>query len=211
MTKAVQIPLMEEVGDPQTRREGDFYETRRWQMAVLLTRVHLDPSWTYVEPAAGNGAIVKMLQAQRLQKVWTNDVVQREMPLLSTADATDPATWRRMRDAMGHIDVTLTNMPFVLAFPMIQLAVEYSRRAVIALLRRTWDEPTIERNEWLAAHPCTAQIVPPRADYRGTGSGESATHAWFIWAKDRSIIRKPHDVVPIREAETFAAQYGEKL
>ncbi len=197
--------------DPAVRREDDFYRTKQWQFACLRRRFPFDPSWTYVEPCAGDGALVRPLQAAGIQKVWTNDLIDRGFPLLSQLDAAQPSTWMHIQQAIGHIDVVVTNVPFSAAFPILVQAYEHAERAVISLLRRTWDEPTRERNTWLSTHPCSAQIVMPRADYRGTGSGDSATHAWFIWAKDRRLVTKPHDVVTIAEAEDLARQAGERL
>ncbi len=203
--RAGQMTLLDE--DPHLRREADFYQTYVWQTEALLRRVHLDPGWKYVEPCAGELAIVDRLRARGLT-VWANDLVQRTRPLDTIEDATDEMSWSKFA-FVRPIDVVITNVPFALAFPIVTLALEYAQKAVITLLRRTWDEPTEERDEWLAAHPCSAQIVMPRANYRGEGSGDSATHAWFIWAKEPGIVRQPHDVVTRRERDALIALYGD--
>ena len=211
--------------DPHARREEDLYETFRWQTAALLRRLPgLNPQWTYVEPCAGNGAIVKMIATeigrQGEAHIWSNDIAQRNWPLHSQGDASDRLLWDTIAQNLGGIDVTITNLPFGVAFPIIQLAWEYSRVAVITLLRHTWDEPTIDRNEWLAAHPLTAKIVMPRAKYRGGSGQESATHSWFIWVKDQEqldpesaggqfALLQAHDTVTIKECMDLAIQYGE--
>lgn len=218
--------------DPHARRDNDFYSTFGWQTAVLLQRLPLRPEWVILEPAAGLGAISSML-AKRLPRIWTNDIEQRAFPdgvpfhLNSTLDATKPESWQSWVEPLdrlygrGGVDVTVTNLPFGIAFEIIQLALQYSRVAVITLLRHTWDEPTIDRNEWLAAHPLTAKIVMPRAKYRGISSTESATHSWFIWVKDQEqldpesehgaqfALLQPHETVTIKECVQHAIRLGE--
>lgn len=204
-----QIPLLEDVGDPTRRRDDDFYETFRWQVEALLRRVTLPTEWLYLEPCAGNLAIAGPLRDRGLQ-VWSNDLVQRDAPLDSTLDARDRRLWRTVTQCVGRrVDLSVTNVPFDQAFGIVPVALEESRRGVITLVRCTWDEPTEERDGWLAAHPLTAKIIMPRAKYRGTSGSDSATHAWFIWATpDSGVIAKPHDVVTRGERDELVARYG---
>jgi hypothetical protein len=204
-----QIPLLEEIGDPTRRRDDDFYETFRWQVEALLRRVTLPADWLYVEPCAGNLAIVAPLRARGLM-VWANDLVQRDAPLDSQRDARSSRLYEEiLASQQRRVDLAITNVPFGEAFAIVVEAERQARVGVITLLRRTWDEPVEERDEWLAAHPCTAQIVMPRAKYRNTDSTDSATHAWFVWARPGSgVSAKPHDVVTRRERDELVATYG---
>ncbi len=201
-----QIPLMDEIGDPHARRDADFYETFRWQTEALLRRVELKPRWHVVEPCAGELAIARVLRDRGL-KVWTNDLVPRAAPLDSTLDARTPELWDAVQ-VFQRIDLVVTNLPFSVAFEILPGAVERANVAVISLLRSTFDEPTLDRGDWLAAHPPTAQIAMPRADYRNAGSGDSATHHWFIWANHPAFVRFSHDTVTARERDELIALYG---
>lgn len=209
-----QSPLLEV--DPHVRRELDFYQTFRWQVEALLRRIVLQPHWRIVEPCAGELAIARPLRARGLS-VITNDVLQRAAALDCVGDAALERTW----DRFGDVDLAITNMPFNAAFPIIWLACQRCRVGVISLLRTTWSEPVEDRasgadkDEWLAAHPLAAKIEMPRAKYRGTGSGDSATHAWFIWAKDPALVSAapapfggPHMTVTRRERDELVAQFG---
>jgi hypothetical protein len=202
-----QAPLFDEVGDPTARREDDFYETFRWQVEALLRRVTLPKEWMYLEPCSGNLAIAGPLRDRGLH-VWANDLVQRDAPLDSTLDARDERLWNAVRTCAGRsVDLSVTNVPFAEAFGIVPGALERSRHGVITLVRCTWDEPTEDRDEWLAAHPCTAKIIMPRAKYRGTAGSDSATHAWFLWTTP-GVIAKPHDVVTRRERDELVTVYG---
>lgn len=204
-----QLPLIDEIGDPTRRRDGDFYETFRWQVEALLRRVALPADWLYLEPCAGNLAIAAPLRARGLN-VWANDLVQRDAPLDSVIDARSPRLYEEVLTAsQRRVDLAVTNVPFSEAFEIVVQAERHARVGVITLLRRTWDEPVEERDEWLAAHPCSAQIVMPRAKYRNTESTDSATHAWFVWLRPGSGgVVKPHDVVTRRERDELIGVFG---
>jgi hypothetical protein len=193
-----------------TRQPLDFYETRRWQLEALLSRVRLRNTWEYFEPCAGNGAISSPL-VERGYNVVSNDIVARTFLLDMCLDARDAGVWAGAEAALGRIDVTISNFPFSSAFPMVQHAVRYSRKLVIALLRSTWDEPTKKRGEWLLEHPPTAQISMPRAKYTGTGSSESCTHHWFIWAQKPELETFHHDTVTWAERDYLVKTFGGKL
>ncbi len=206
-----QIPMFEEIGDPQLRRDEDFYETARWQVEALLRRVPLDPRLLYFEPCAGEGAIATPLRELGL-RVVTNDLVPRQFPLDFTMDATQVALWDRVASRYRQqVDVVVTNVPFALAFEILPTAVARARAMTISLLRSTWDEPTLERAEWLDTHPPDVQIAMPRHNYRGgDGDGDSATHHWFIWFSEQARphlgeLRHHYTVTP-RERDALVAQ-----
>ena len=186
------------------RRPHDFYETPRWQLEALLCRVALPPGTCVIEPCAGRGALaVPLVEAHRC-RVWANDLVARDYPLDSRLDATQRASWEAIRRETP-IQAVVANLPFSLALPILALAVEFAP-FVATILRRTWDEPTHDRGPWLAAHPCTGQIVLPRHSYRGKGS-DSTTTAWFLWDRG-GWLRQPFDLVTKQERDALVARYG---
>src|SRR5262245_4440576 len=70
---------------------------------------------------------------------------------------------RTLRRAWALIDVVLTSLPFGLAFPILQVTLQYPR---VPVIHHPWDQPTLERHECLAANPVTHKIVLPPAKYR---------------------------------------------
>jgi len=195
--------------DPTARRELDLYETPRWMVEALLRRVRMQPDWLIFEPCAGNERIATVLRAHGLQ-VRTSDIRQRGRHLDIEGDACNVNLWGNVATLWGAIDATVTNVPFVVAFPIIQLALEWTTSLVATIVNRTWDEPTKERDEWLAAHPCTAQIVMPRHKWRGTGNAQT-TFAWYVWAKRPGIVLgdRFHHVVTRAERDELITRYGE--
>jgi hypothetical protein len=110
---------------------------------------------------------------------------------------------------MATPDLVITNPPFNDAFDIVRHAHGAARQGVIMLLRRTWDEPTDDRGDWLAAYPPTKEIVMPRWNFRrrdGKGGGDSATCAWFIWARNRHICTPGIAVISKRERDVLMTE-----
>jgi len=187
------------------RSAHDFYTTPRWQLEALLARVALPPGTCVLEPCAGTGALAIPLVDPHAYRVWANDLVEYDdYALDSRLDATQRESWAAIRRDTP-IQAVIANLPFARALPILALAVEHAP-FVATILRRTWDEPTRDRGPWLAAHPCSGQIVLPRTRYRGTGT-DATTTAWFIW--DRAgWLRRPFDVVTKQERDALVARYG---
>lgn len=204
MTKRLHQPSLLEV-NPHARRGGDFYRTPAWMTRALLARCPIPENLPGVvlEPCAGDGAIVEELERPLAPLIVTNDITPRGGFLPDfLEDATRPDAWRRFA-ALRPIAIVVTNPPFGLAFPIVQLAVEHASVGVAMLLRITWSEPTKERGDWLKAHPPTL-IVLPRWKFRGAGSGDTATVAWFLWARQPWFDLPRNDFVTRAEAKDLA-------
>lgn len=194
--------------DTSVRRDDDFYETPRWMVEALLRRITIPATSRLFEPAAGKGAIVRPLR-ERGYEVITNDLRRRE-PFaldLDCGDAGRPLVWDIVRQRFGHIDVSISNLPFDEAFPIVQLAAAYSRLGMAKLLRISFVEPTKERGPWLAKFPPARQIVLPRYSFRGEGS-DMATCCWFVWNIGCELAAPGVDVVTWQERDELIALYG---
>jgi hypothetical protein len=201
-----QVPLFTEIGDPEARRDDDFYATPRFQLEMLLSRLSFTPV-NVIEPCAGDGAIVQPLR-QRGIRVWANDIVDRGFPLESQWDARHRDFWNMVDMKIGDPIVTITNLPFNEALGILRVAVRVCC-VVCTILRVTFDEPTEERNEWLAANPLAGRIVMPRYDYRHNGKNDATTTAWHIWSSVPNVV-KSHDVVTLAERDRLVARYGDR-
>lgn len=175
--------------DPAARRDFDFYETPTWMTLALARREMIG---SVLEPCVGNSAILKALQlrwreiADAPLEMHRNDVdPSREAEW--HLDATRPATWRTFEELRPRPFWVVTNPPFNLADQIVPLAVEFTW-AVAMLLRLSWLEPTAARAPFLTEHPPTRLIVMPRHDFRGNGSTDSVTSAWFIWSGGKSGV-----------------------
>lgn len=85
------------------RVQRDFYPTPREAIEPLLS--HLEPGTVFVEPCAGNGALIDHLQAKGHCCTYGVDI-SPQWPIARTGDATT------MRYNMGGASVFITNPPW---------------------------------------------------------------------------------------------------
>lgn len=174
--------------DTGERNDLDYYETPEWATASLLAHHRMDREDLILEPACGDGAIVRALQAAGFSRIMTNDIDPRH-PANRHRDAADPAFWHMK--TIQEVDHVVTNLPFDVAFPILEQAEIVAKGSVCLLLRLSFLEPTRERGEWLALHPPSRIINLPRHSFRGSGN-DTVTCAWFVWERiERRRVRPP--------------------
>lgn len=177
-------PSQADTGD---RNAFDYYATPAWMTRALLFHHPIRSSGPHVpyvlEPAAGDGAITRVLEAQGCL-VDENDLDPRHQRLYRF-DACDVHLWQ-----FRQWDWVISNLPFNIAFPIVQHAVAHAAIGCAFLLRKTFLEPTEDRGPWLQAHPPSRQIGMPRYSFRGTGS-DSVSCDWFVWEKEPDLRLPP--------------------
>jgi hypothetical protein len=174
--------------DTGTRQAFDLYETPDWMTAALLR--HHPIAGTVLEPCAGDGAIVRVLEPRAaIAAVLTNDIDPRHAATFHH-DACGAQFWAD--PALTNIDWVVTNPPFTVAIHVLEHAVRCARVGVAMLLRKTFLEPTgkrgapkpADRGPWLAAHPPTHVIGLPRHKFRRDAAGTDSVSAdWMIWRR----------------------------
>lgn len=133
-------------------------------------------------PCVGDGAIVKAIQSLEPGKTqwFTNDLDFR-WKADAHMDATKSEGWPR------HYDWIIDNPPFSELLPIIQLALQYCQVGVAMHLRMSFNEPTIERREFLRQYPPTGLLFLPRFSYRRSPNGkqlwstDNVGAVWAIW------------------------------
>jgi hypothetical protein len=200
-----QPSMLDGVQHVSERREEDFYPTPAFQTRFLVSRLPQLRGLHVCEPCVGDGAIVRELEG--VDVITTNDIVARP-PMVPDflLDATRPDSWQQFTRLNGPIDVGLTNPGFNVAFDVAKAGYDEVRVALIMLLRITWCEPTEDRCDWLWEHPPTLALVMPRYSYRKNGSGDSATTAWFVWAKDPTFCRAGFDFLTWAERDRLIGE-----
>jgi len=182
------------------RSPADFYPTPAWCVRRLLDEVVL-PGGGWVEPCAGDGAIVRAVSAVRDDVVWTCNEVRAtcEEPLRglgATVRIGETQGWRPDERAA----VAITNPPFRLAMDMVA----WSRRHadVAVLLLRLNFVATARRAPFMRAHPPDVYVLPNRPSFTGRGT-DSIEYAWFVWGQGGGRLRV---LAPTPVAERRAAK-----
>lgn len=166
------------------RSEADFYPTPPWCVERLLEAVGL-PGGVWLEPAAGQGAIVKAVNAMRTDVRWrVVELDARFEPELARQTGKREVITRSFldvspRDLRTPLSVVVTNPPYSLAMPMIEHALGFDARFVVMLLRLNF-LASAGRADFMRTHAPDVYVLPNRPSFSGAGT-DSIEYAWFVW------------------------------
>lgn len=204
-----------EIGD------ADWYPTPEWCVTGLLD-VAPPPNALVLEPAAGDGVLVRILR-ERGYQVRACDIRPRVMPELRKLCPAEWGDWLRFSDPergypellklCGQLEHTsiLTNPPYAIAAPFVGQALLTPSPWCGFLLRldvlgsRPWstvfgyDPLKDPRDRWKPRQPGT--LTPPttlvnmrrRPSFSGDGQTSMNNYAWLVW----EVGATPIDMRPI--------------
>lgn len=177
---------MSSTGRGATRVEADFYPTPAWCVRRLLERLEL-PGGRWLEPAGGDGAIVRAVDRADVQ--WSAVDIRAEavsalrrlgvqahlgsFPRLVESGALDLSTF----------DVVITNPPFSEAAAFLDAAMAPGRMKLgapfVMLVRIAWlaGEERAERHQRRMPN---VYVLPNRPSFTGAGT-DSADYVWAVW------------------------------
>lgn len=165
------------------RNVDDAYMTPGWAVKALLQECRL-PGGTWLEPCAGDGAIVRATQAVRDDVVFIANDTRSECydslrVLCDPADVTcrdylveDLLFGRRPR-------VIITNPPYSLAMEFIKHSLGYG--AVVAMLLRLPFLASQKRAPFFRDNCPDVYVLPKRPSFLPDGKTDATDYAWFVW------------------------------
>jgi hypothetical protein len=171
---------------PQDARGLDAYFT---PVEAVLSLLNIEPSIPkrVLEPAAGDGAIVRPLRAAEFDLV-AQDIRDYGLPGCTIVD------YLRTLTPPGTVDAVVTNPPF-------RRAEEFAREAITEvpytalLLRTDFLESTFRLSFFRRSPPTRMRIssrrlpMMRRHDWDGPKAPSNTCYAWFIW--DRRCMPLP--------------------
>jgi len=181
------------------RSEADFYPTPSWLIDRLLEACPL-PGGRWLEPCAGDGAIIRAVNARRSDVQWTAVELRDCVPEIRRAAVdvtgkTDPTSFKPITvhspqdfltwdPAWAPFDCCLMNPPYSLAAEFIE-RVLHMATVVAAPLRLNFlgSEARAEWFEHVVGVP-DVYVSPNRPDFSGQG-GDSCEYAWMVWHQCR--------------------------
>ena len=162
------------------RKDFDTYDTPLWVTRALAP--HLRDGLCVWEPAAGNGAIMDVLDPYRRGN------------MISTSVVTDIQTGHDFLAATAlptqHITAIITNPPYTAATEFIEHALDLMKpvKGLVAMLLRTDFDHAKSRRHLFADHPAFCKkivllnrIVWFEPEPGSKGKSPSENHAWWIW------------------------------
>ncbi|HOZ23681.1 MAG TPA: hypothetical protein PLI83_02720 [Thermomonas sp.] len=166
------------------RRQDDAYLTPEWCVEALLREVQL-PGGTWLEPAAGEGAIIRAVRAVRKDVVWNAIDIRPECrPHLvelcgeSGCGIGDFLTDWRWTCWQSH-SVIITNPPYTHAMEYVRHCLQHP--ATIAMLLRL-NFLGSQRRAGFFRERCPDVYVLPRRPSFTHGGTDSCEYAWFVWS-----------------------------
>ncbi len=151
------------------RREQDHYETPTWLTEAIIPILRLYNPSRILEPAAGGGAIVRVLQ--------------RSFPD-AAIDSGDIATGQDflVHDYSPTYDLIITNPPYSLALEFIQRGLELRRTddAAVCMLLRLNFLGSQSRAVWLRRHTPSVHVSPRCPSFTGDGT-DATEYCWAVW------------------------------
>lgn len=187
------------------RLVSDAYETPAWCVERLVEHAWL-PRGRYLEPCAGNGAIVRAASANS-ERGW---IQSWEMFEIREECAPHLKAIFNELDGSGHayragpligdfleaaplipddsFDVVITNPPYSLAMEFVEASLRLAPY-VAMLLRLNW-LGSEGRSRFLRGCMPDVYVLPQRPSFVGGGT-DATEYGWFVWTpeRDRSVGR----------------------
>ncbi len=199
------------------RSEADNYPTPSWCVRRLLEIVTLPKEGNYLEPAAGDGAIVRAADSmdpglggvEPPIRWWLHELREECRKDLDTLGYVEIGDF--LHDGHGGqpgtFDVCITNPPFSLAMEFIRVCLPISDHAIF-LLRLNF-LGSEERSKFIRETMPDIYVLPNRPSFTG-GHTDSIEYAWFHWHKNSRGIYKILASTPIEERRHDANEYAKR-
>lgn len=163
------------------RSPADFYPTPSWCVVRALEEMAL-PGGTWLEPCAGDGAIIRAVRHVRRDISWhaveVRDSCRPVLEELTHPDdrvyCSDFFEWRPSQ----RFDVLFTNPPYSLAEQFLERGLSIASNVVL-LLRLNF-LASARRADIMRKHAPDVYVLPNRPSFSGQGT-DSVEYAWFHW------------------------------
>jgi hypothetical protein len=169
------------------RSPADYYATPEWCVRRLLEAVPL-PGGAWLEPAAGDGAIVRAVARSDVSwDLWElrdseRESLRRSAPGAAVAIGDFLEAAKTDRLSGKRYAVAITNPPFRLAQSFIDTCLGCAD-TVVMLLRLNY---LASQGRWhfMSAHTPDVYVLPNRPSFTGGGT-DSIEYGWFVWGQER--------------------------
>lgn len=173
---------------PRLGGPDDFYSTPAWCVHRLLEAWRPRGGW-WLEPSAGNGAIIRAVNAVRSDVQWLACEVRPEETdgLFALVDPIGGENWTAdfLADDLGYAhdqrpSVVIGNPPYSLAAEFIQRSIDLFPSADLALLLRLNFAASEKRAQLMRCYTPDVYVLPNRPSFRNGGT-DATEYAWFVW------------------------------
>lgn len=170
------------------RQPFDTYNTPSWCVRRLLEAVKL-PSGLWLEPSAGDGAIIRAVRSMRDDVTFDAVEIRGNMKpeLEKVAQGVyidDFLALPEPNEGDGGYAVVITNPPYSQALDFVKKAMCYSDVVVMLLRLNFWGSgEKAGRPEFMRDFPADTYVFPNRPSFVG-GKNDSTEYAWLVWSRE---------------------------
>lgn len=180
---------MSATGRGGARVADDYYPTPPWCTRRLVEGVSL-PGGTYLEPAAGDGAIISEVQRLRPDITWgavelreacraqLGRLVHPQALVIGDFLALGRAWAAHLPPGQKPYTGVITNPPYAFAQEFIEASLQIAH--VVVMLLRINFLGSERRYQLLSEHRPDVYVLPNRPCFVG-GRSDATEYAWFIW------------------------------
>jgi hypothetical protein len=158
----------------------DFYRTPAFPVHRLLEAYAL-PAGSWFEPCAGEGDIIKAVNAVRNDIIWYTNEIRPECE-----EALAPLSrFRLYGDLLLQTEfpichVYITNPPFTISLEIVEHLLKYGRFNHFIILQRLNWAAGPRRDLFRRLKPST-YVLPDRVSFTPDGKTDSTEYAWFVF------------------------------
>ena len=177
------------------RHEYDYYATPQWCVEILLAHCDL-PAGEWLEPCAGEGAIIDAVNDCRSDVQWSAGEIQPQfMGVLQSkartvviGDFRDSA--KKLLEWYPHPAVIITNPPYYMAHDIVTSAIRFTDfSTIVAMLLPLTYLASRGRSQFLRFNVPDVYILSQRPEFVGGGTAPT-DYAWMVWHRDRGNVGK---------------------
>jgi hypothetical protein len=172
------------------RQTADNYPTPAWCVHRLLEAVPLPHDGLCLEPAFGDGAIVRAINSMvGLKRSWLGVDIRPECSNAANALGVRflDANFLAAATLSGkRFSLAITNPPYSLAQQFIERCLEVAK--VTAMLLRLNYLGSAKRAAFMRANPPDVYVLPNRPAFVN-GKTDSCEYAWFVWGMGGGRLR----------------------
>lgn len=193
------------------REPYDTYATPAWTVVRLLEELEL-PGGKWLEPCAGEGAIVNIVSSLRSDVSWNTVEIRPEcegnLQEIPTVQSCKIGNFLEDSSTPTDYSVLFTNPPYNCAIDFVKRGLEVADH-VVMLLRLNFIASK-NRQPFMRENPPDVYVLSNRPSFKGKGKTDATEYCWMHWQRRlQGSLRRDSGIIKVLNL-TDKFEKGEK-